>query len=238
MGIMIGQFTAGTHPLVIRFMKGVYNLRPPCSRYANIWDVNKVLDYLRKLSPVRHLSLKNLTLKLAMLLALVNAARVQTVHLLSTVGLKKLHSEFVVHFDSLLKQSRPGFDCSRVHLKAFPPDRRLCIYTVLKEYLKRTKELRQHNENKLLISYQKPHKAVSKDTVSRWIKTVMLKAGIDTNIYGAHSVRAATVSKAKSFNVPVSEIMKKAGWTNSRTFAQFYDKPIVQEDVAHIILKG
>lgn len=238
MGITFGHFTAGTHPDVVRFMKGVFNLRPPCSRYAEIWDVDKVLRYLQKLSPVRHLNLKDLTLKLTMLLALVNAARVQTVHLLSTVGLKKLRSEFIVQFDSLLKQSRPSFDCSRVHLKAFPPDRRLCIYTVLKEYLKRTKPVRTGTENKLLISYVKPYQAVSRDTVTRWIKTVMLRSGIDTDIYGAHSVRAATTSKAKFLAVPIADIMKKAGWSQASTFARFYDKEIDRgEAVTKAILK-
>ena len=37
----------GTHPLVRRFMKGVFNLRPTKPRYSVTWDVNKVLDYIR-----------------------------------------------------------------------------------------------------------------------------------------------------------------------------------------------
>ena len=38
-------------------------------------------------------------------------------------------------------------------------------------YLERTKNLR-HDHHKLLFSYQKPHRPVSKDTASRWLKTV------------------------------------------------------------------
>ena len=134
LGIVLGSHTAGTHPIVVRFMKGVFNSRPPQPAYSCTWDVDKVLMFLRKLSPVKHLTLKDLTLKLTMLMVLTNAARVQTIHLLSVHNIKKLRSEFILQFTSLLKQSRPGFVCSLFHLKAYPPDRRLCVYRVLKEY--------------------------------------------------------------------------------------------------------
>jgi CRISPR/Cas system-associated exonuclease Cas4 (RecB family) len=52
---------------------------------------------------------------------------------------------------------------------------------LLKEYLYRTKHLRK-DSSKLLISYVKPHKDVSRDTVARWIKTVLHRSGIDTKI--------------------------------------------------------
>ena len=70
-------------------------------RYTAIWDVQPVLKYLRKLSPVKHLKLKDLTMKLAMLVALTNAARVQSLHFLTVENIKKLRNEFVVQFSSL-----------------------------------------------------------------------------------------------------------------------------------------
>lgn len=230
LGITFAGFSAGTHPMVIRFMKGVYNLRPPVSRYTHIWDVDKVLTYLRKLSPVKALTLKDLTLKLTILMALVNTARCQTLHLLTVNKLQKLPSEFVLQLDSLIKQSRPGVCSSIFHLKAYPPDRRLCVYTVLKEYLHRTSKLRESNDSKLLISYCKPHKPVTKSTVARWIKVVMCRAGIDIKMFGPHSVRAASASKAKLMAVPIADIMKTAGWSNKQTFAKFYDKKIMPEN--------
>ena len=172
-----------------------------------------------------------------MLIALVNAARVQTLHLLSLSGLEKHRSEFILCFDGLLKQSRPGSEYSRLHLKAYPPDRRLCVYMVLKEYLKRTKLLRQSTE-KLFISYVKPHKAVSRDTISQWIKVVMLRAGINTDIFTALSVRSASTSKAKMLGVPISLIMQTAGWSNHSTFAKFYDKEVINRySMATAVLK-
>ena len=200
------------------------------SRYCQTWSVDIVLNYLRKLSPVRKLTLKELSLKLVMLVALTNAARVQTIHLLSVNSFTKFNSEFVFRFENVLKQSRPGFDYSVLRLKAYPPNRRLCVYTVLKEYLARTKDIRGKSENKLLLSYIRPYKAVTRDTISRWINLVMTRSGIDTNVYGSHSVRSASTSKAKLKMVPVTDILQKAGWSRQSTFTKFYDREINEGD--------
>ena len=51
-------------------------------------------------------------------------------------------------------------------------------------------------------------------------------SGIDVAIFKAHSTRAASTSKAKNCNVPLDEILKKAGWKSDSTFAKHYDLPI------------
>ena len=94
--LKIGNFTAGTHPLTVRFMKGVFNLRPTQPRYTETWDVGKVLMYLKSLSPVKYITFKNLTLKLVMLIALTHAARSQTIHLLTVHNVMKEKSQFVL----------------------------------------------------------------------------------------------------------------------------------------------
>ena len=70
----------GSHPIVSRFMKGFYKSNPPMPRYRTTWDVNQVLSYLSSLSKPTELSLKSLTLKLTMLIALVSAQRGQSLH--------------------------------------------------------------------------------------------------------------------------------------------------------------
>ena len=63
----------GNHPLVSRFMRGIYKCNPPIPRYQTTWNVQTVLTYLSSQSPVEGLDLKLLTLKLLMLIALVSA---------------------------------------------------------------------------------------------------------------------------------------------------------------------
>ena len=225
MGIVCDGFSIGSHPLVVRFMKGVYNLWPVQSRYSKTWDISCVLQYLRKLSPVSKLSLKMLTLKLIMLLALILASRCQSLHLLSIEGMKKGFYFYTLLYSGLLKQSKSGRNNPVAEIGAYPPDRRLCAVFVLKEYLKRTETLRGNNKC-LFISHMKPHGPVARDTVSRWLKSVMISAGVDTSVYKPYSIRSAAVSKAKSNSVPVHDILSTAGWSSEKTYAKFYDKPI------------
>ena len=70
-GVPIGQ-----HPLVSRLLKDVYNIRPPQPRYSSTWDVDVVIKYLQSLNENDALSLKTLTQKLALPMALVGANRV------------------------------------------------------------------------------------------------------------------------------------------------------------------
>ena len=61
----------GEHNLVSWFMKGVSNLWSPQPRYSKMWDINKVLLYLKGLGRNENLTLRKLTLKTAMLLSIL-----------------------------------------------------------------------------------------------------------------------------------------------------------------------
>lgn len=220
----------GTHPLVIRLLKGVYNLRPTIPRYTDTWDVNIVFKLLKTMSPVRDLTLKDLTFKLVMLLSLVTGHRGQTFHLLRIDCMTVGKSTYTFQFLQPLKNCKAsGRVKPLLKLKAYAPDRRLCVVTVLKEYLHRTCPLRGHHV-KLLISYRKPFAPVSRDTISRWVRMMMCRAGLDINKYAPHSCRAATVAAAKNANIPVVEIMKRVGWASAQVFATYYEKPLQKND--------
>ena len=57
-----------------------------------------------------------------------------------------------------------------------------------------------------------PHKAVSVQTISRWLKQCLELAGIDTAVYKGHSFRHASTSKAKSVGVSIDDIFLTGGW--------------------------
>ena len=76
--------TFGEHPNVKRFIKGVFQSRPPLPRYSKTCDVNLVLQYIGSIGNTKELSLKNLTSELVMLVALTTAQRGQSLHLLVT----------------------------------------------------------------------------------------------------------------------------------------------------------
>ena len=164
-----------------------------------------------------------------MLIALVSAQRGQSLHMLDIQFMKERNTFFEFAFPEHIKQSRPGYKVPSVLLQAYPVDPSLCVFTHVKEYLQRTKLLRG-TETKLFLSHVKPHHRASKDTVSRWIRSVMTDAGIDVSTFKPHSFRAAATSKARNLSVPVQDILATSGWSSERTFDRFYNKPFQVND--------
>ena len=77
----------------------------------------------------------------------------------------------------------------------------------------------------LFISYQKPHKAVTKGTIANWIKKVLTLAGIDMKIFTPHSTRSASTSFVNG-KIPIETILKTAGWRKDSVFRKHYNRPI------------
>jgi hypothetical protein len=51
-------------------------------------------------------------------------------------------------------------------------------------------------------------------------------AGIEKNIFEAHSTKGASTSKANKLGLSVEQIMKIANWKSATTFQNFYNKPV------------
>ena len=227
----------GDTPLISRFMRSVYNQRPNLPKYHDTWQVSTVLEYLRSLSPVKFLSLKQLSLKLATLLALVTGSRVQTLHAMDLNFCEYKDDSIVFYIQSLLKHSRPSNKVSNgITISAYKKDKRICPVFLLKYYIKRTASLRKNNQ--LFINNNKPHKPISKDTLSRWIKMGIKKSGINTAKYSSHSTRSASTSAAAAASVDITTIMKAAKWSNSCTFTKHYKKPIADNSFSTAILQS
>lgn len=76
--------------------------------------------------------------------------------------------------------------------------------------------------------FKKPFGSVSAQTLSRWIKFVLGKSGLDTSIFTAHSTRHASTSAASRKGINVDLIRKTAGWSEaSNVFASFYNRPLM-----------
>ena len=196
----------GSQPLVNRFLKGVFHTRPCVPRYQFIWDTSLVLSYLKQLPPFKSLSLKDLTLKPVMLIALVTSQRCQSIHLMNLDGMQQNAGHYKFVIIALVKQSAPGRKQPELILPVFKEDYRFYVYSVLTKYIKRTAP-HKGGETRLFISFVKLFQVVSKDTISCWIKSVMIKSGIDVNVFKPHSTRAPSTSKANSCQVPVDTIL-------------------------------
>ena len=174
--------------------------------------------------PLYEINLKELTLKLVMLIALTTGQGCQTLTFLdiSEQYMQKNDKCFNFALTGHLKQDKPGQVFGNVCLYKYPV-RELCVYETLSYYISTTEKLR--NSTKLLVSFIKPHRAVTSPTIGRWIKNVLGQAGIDTERFSGHSTRCASTSKAR-LSVSTDVILATAGWTKESTFRKFYNKPI------------
>ena len=215
--------TFGEHPWVSRFLKGTFELRPSLPRYSTIWDVGIVLKHLQLFPALKDLTLKQLTMNFTMLLALVTAQRTQTLktrHLMYAGN----HDRNYLYHTGHPETTRPGKHLGPFEIRSFAPDSRLCPVTYTKHYITITHWLR--SDSRLLISYTKPHKPVTNSTVARWIRSTLQNAGIDVSVFSAHSSRTASSSYSATAQLPLADIFKAGGWSNARTFAEHYNKPI------------
>ena len=220
--IMDNGISFAKHPLVQRFMKGIFNLRPALPRQFAVWESDIVLDYLSNLE--YDLPLKDLSEKLVILLCLLSGQRDQTVKALNIKYMLLEKGKCTFFINRPMKTTKPGFHQSPIAFSEYPSNRKICILTTIAHYLEITKDLRITDQ--LIISYKKPHKAVTTRTISRWCKAILGKARIDIEKYSSHSTRSASTSKAKIKGLSFSEINKAAGWKETSTFRRFYGKPI------------
>ena len=219
-GVSIGQ-----HPLVTRLLKGAFQTRPPLPRYTGTWDVNQVLDLLKNDPLDKGISLKHLSHRTVMLLALTRPSRSLDLAKLDLRGYRNTPEGAVFTPFALAKQSRPGKEVKEFFFPSFPENIKLCPVHSLKMYIERTKALRGDN-NQLFISFIKPHGPVTSSTIARWLKEVMAAAGIDTSTFKAHSVRSASTSAASMQGVTTQDILSAADWSTESTFQKFYYKPV------------
>ena len=215
--------TFGNHPLVVRFMRGVYNLRPLLPRYSSTWDVSPVLRYISSLEPLNEITLKQLSHKLVSLCALTTGQRAQTLSLLNLRNINIIDGVVKFNITELVKTSKANKQQPTVILSMYSPDKTLCVVRTLLEYIKRTKYIRKDNL-KLFLSYVPPHGEVGVETICRWLKQSLVSSGIDVSVFKAHSFRSASTSAAASKGLPVNIILETAGWSNAKTFATFYNR--------------
>ncbi|XP_045766917.1 uncharacterized protein LOC123868426 isoform X1 [Maniola jurtina] len=214
-----------------RFMKGVYRLRPPTPKYDIVWEPNIVLNYLSQFWPNHTLSLEDLSKKTVTLIALVTAHRVQTISLIkiSNVVINQ-GSEVIIKIPDFIKTSGLNINQPVLKLPFFTPRPEICPALSIIAYLNKTAPLRVNNQERLFLSYKKPHQEVSSQTISHWIKFILGKSGVDISIFSAHSTRHASTSSANRIGVSIEVIKKTAGWSEqSGVFAKFYNKEIIND---------
>ena len=229
----------GQHPLVTRLMKGVFNDRPPLPRYTSSWNVQTVLLHISSWGGNDSLSLKQLSWKTTMLLALTRPSRPADLSQLNLSGKRDRPDGEGLLLFHILWLSNPGREShlNEFFFPSFPHDTTICPVTTLKAYIERTTPNRG-TESRIFFALIKPHKAVSSCSIARWLKSVLESAGINTSILNAHSLRRASSTAAANFGITTNDILKAADWSSESVFQRFYYKSTEDPSYCRAVLSN
>ena len=82
------------------------------------------------------------------------------------------------------------------------------------------------DSNSFFVSYVAPHKSVTSKTLSRWIRSTLSSAGVDTQLWDPHSVRsAASAHQSAVRQLDLGQICRLADWSlSSGVYKKFYNR--------------
>ena len=227
----------GDHHHISKLIKGVFNVRPPLKPVPPAWDLDLVLNSLRKgpYEPFTTAHLKWITLKMVFLLAICTACRSDDITKLAAKHpfMRERRSPPGLTFmpTALKKQSRVGHISEEIFVPQFGPDRLLDPVRAIKLYLRRVEGSRGALES-LLLTYKKGTKLrPSAQTVSRWLATVIRSAydtaglPLERHVTG-HSTRGVSTSWALLGGASIDAIVRAADWSSGNMFAKHYLKDV------------
>lgn len=215
----------GQNHLTVKLLRGCYNRNPPQPRYLSTWDPEAVLSHIRTLGDNEDLELPVLAAKLATLLALSTLMRVSELAAIDAPSITFEGTSVSFHLSKPRKAQHSG-PAQCFSLKR-SPDRSVCPVVCLGFYVYKTDFLRTvDNRQTLFIGLIAPHKAVTGNSIARWIKTLLSDAGIDTGTFSAHSTRSAAASDMLRKGAPIDAILRAGHWSSNATFNRFYNKDL------------
>lgn len=147
----------------------------------------------------------------------------------------------VFQFPTLGKKRVVGAPPKEAFFGAFPDDSRLCVIKCLRHYEEVTAQYREKGPSMpqpLFLSYIKPHGPVTSQRIANWLKEILKKAGVDTSMFKAHSVRGASSTAALRKGVLIEDILRTADWSTDSTFRRFYYWPTHENNYAQTVLQS
>ncbi len=207
-------------------------MNPPRPRTVPPWDLPTVLRALKgpPFEPLQFSSLRVLSLKTALLLALASVKRVGD---LQALTVKPACLEFGPNDSKVVLKPRLGyipkglstpFRAKVITLSAFfPPsgsqESLLCPVRALKVYIERSASYRKSEQVFVGFGNRPKGGPVTKQRISRWLVDAITLAYSSSGLLcpirvRAHSTRGIASSWAWSSGVSISDICEAAGWSS------------------------
>ena len=170
-----------------------------------------------------------MTEKITVLLLILSERRKQTLLAIKIDNVKIYEDKLIILPNSSLKHTKPSRPLQAIVYHKFNGNPKLCVVECAKLYIEIRRELVPPEIKQFLVTYGKPHKTASDDTMSRWIKNTISNTGIDIHVFKAHSTRSDSSSIAKQVGIPYTGILKRGSWRGANTFTKHYDKHIINK---------
>ena len=245
-------------PLLRQFLEGVKRVRPVVINRTPPWELSVVLKALSgpPFEPLTQVSLRFLSIKTALLLALVSTKRSSE---LCAWSVQEDCIRFYGDLSRVVLRPNPCFipkvltteyRAQQIVLDAFHPapetevevrQHRLCPVRALDIYVTRTAGIRKDQQLFVCYGDSQKGKKVSSQRLAHW-----LREGITLAYEGAgmalpgkvkgHSTRAIGASAALFKGASVGDICAAATWSSPSPFQRFYLRDMASTSVAHSVL--
>lgn len=200
------------------FMKGMKRSTLPSEPRFHVWNPERVLSRISKAA--KPVALIQSGQEAVTLLMLATGLRVDDIFKLRA---KSEQTDFGIRL--FFREPRKT-DCVKqfvtyIDVASFPGNRGICPVRSLLRYLRLAREARTTEGDSLVISTTGAPAA--KQTIQRWVRTELARAGI---IATAGSARSAAASAAFASGLSVDVIMRSAGWISENVFRKHYLRPV------------
>ena len=136
--LVIGPHIA-QDPNMMRFFKGVANLRPAQPKYSSTWDLKIVLDYYSAQPDNKDLSDADLTFKAVILTALITAHRMQTLSLIKLEKIEARNNTLEIKVPDRIKTTKANRHQPLLILPYNSKNSKLCVASTIDSYIERTR---------------------------------------------------------------------------------------------------
>lgn len=213
------------NPLIKHTLRGISNTNPQTTR-AKIWDINKLLTWIRHNPPDPN-NLFQISRHLAILLLLSSGRRVHDLTLLRVDGDFLVQSENEVVFWPQYGSKTDKLQYLQSGWKLVKNDQEIwdIVYWV-KKYIQISESRRHANSQEIPYLFVKTRgKAgpASRSVIAGWVRTALLSAGIEA---GAGSTRSAVASYRFDNCLPLDEVLKRGNWQGPNNFFKHYYREI------------
>ena len=180
-----------------------------------------LLKYYNSIDNHENLQFKDLVNKALLLFTILGACRKQALFTITVDNIVVEENKIVFLPNKTLKYTNTRRPLEPFIYHRYTENDKPCMVECVNSYLGVRKRLVDANVMEFVIKYGKPHKPAWSDSISRWKKDEFGKAGINANVYTAHSCRASSTSKTRDNGVSITEILKELVGKEKTPFEHF-----------------